>query len=353
MHVSYRFETPARALMEGSSFRCWICLEDQPSTHAMLSACDCVGTNRFVHESCLNTYCLRTLADNEHRQHDLDVCCPICRGKYVIEREASSVASWRELVRCTSTDWQLLLRHCRFFLLILPLLVTSTLSWCWLYAYWDDLYRNGSGPPLLAGDRPVAPVTDAAFTWLPSQISAMISGGLDAIFAQRRLEDTRATDGLAKEPHPSQISHNWSLLYVWLQYARSYMILSWVMMMLLGDIEGLLPSSARELFRIEELVLVRHGIVAAFSSIAIVRYIVFNVFTSHTEVALLVSSDTIARRDIRPGEINRIQDCMINLLYSLVQSSGSFHPVLMKAALVATDAEMAQTSNAEASSSPG
>lgn len=134
------------------------------------------------------------------------------------------------------------------------------------------------------------------------------------MFAQSRLEDTRATDGLAKEPHPSQISHNWSLLYVWLQYARSYMILSWVMMMLLGDIEGLLPSSARELFRIEELVLVsekrtklfffgqfcpfllskvRHGIVAAFSSIAIVRYIVFNVFTSHTEVALLVSSDTI------------------------------------------------------------
>lgn len=111
--------------MEGSSFRCWICLEDQPSTHAMLSACDCVGTNRYVHESCLNTYCLRTLADNEHRQHDLDVCCPICRGKYIIEREASSVASWRELVRCTSTDWQLLLRHCRFFLLILPVSLST------------------------------------------------------------------------------------------------------------------------------------------------------------------------------------------------------------------------------------
>ncbi|KAL1508557.1 hypothetical protein AB1Y20_004656 [Prymnesium parvum] len=294
-------------------FRCWICLEDQPSTHAMLSPCECVGTNQWVHESCLKAYCLQTLSDHEYRQPELSVRCPICRGGYTIEREAFDAPSWHELLRCTSTDRPLLLRHCRFCLLLLPLLVTSALSWWWLWTYWEDLHHNGPGPPLLVGDRPDAPMMDSALTWLPSQISALVSGVLDSALSRLRAQG-EGSEPAGREPHPGNISHNWSSLYVWLQYVRWHKILSWVVMMLLGDVEGLLPPSGREFFRIEELVLsserraqlfffgqfcpfflskVRHGMVVGFSSSAVVRFFVYRCFTSHVEIALLVGGDAI------------------------------------------------------------
>ena len=93
-------------------FRCWICLDDQSTTDGMLAPCDCVGTNRWVHEHCLKQFCLEKLAANQQRQTDLSVCCPICRGQYTIERQCAGAAPWRELLRITSTDRQLLLRHC-------------------------------------------------------------------------------------------------------------------------------------------------------------------------------------------------------------------------------------------------
>lgn len=121
------------------SFRCWICLEDTETLDGMISPCACVGTNRWVHEDCmqaiqislsfhapfsdfararahvascagLKTYCLQFLASNHSANSpSLQVACPICRKEYKITAQHdSSTASWRELFRWSSTDHQLL-----------------------------------------------------------------------------------------------------------------------------------------------------------------------------------------------------------------------------------------------------
>jgi len=70
--------------------------------------------------------------------------------------------------------------------------------------------------------------------------------------------DTHATvDAPSSDatPHPAGISRNWSGLYVWLQYCQWYKVLCWLLVLVLGGSEGLLPASVREAFRLEELLL--------------------------------------------------------------------------------------------------
>ena len=163
---------------ESSSVRCWICLEDSPTCDGMISPCSCVGTNKWVHESCalarqhaagllaaalsaahahhrraaslnlplslsiaragLKSYCLQFLATNAANASTLNVACPICRTPYQITTRGSVVTGWRELLRWSATDRQLLLRHARFFFLAAPLIVSSALTWTWLVAYWEE-----------------------------------------------------------------------------------------------------------------------------------------------------------------------------------------------------------------------
>ena len=113
-------------------------------------------------------------------------------------------------------------------------------------------------------------------------------------------------------PHPAGISKNWSVLYVWLQYVQWYKILCWLMVLLLGGSEGLLPSSVREAFRVEELLLasdmraqvfifgqfapfvlakMRHFLVTWAGSTTLVRFIFYSAFTSHVEVAATLACD--------------------------------------------------------------
>ena len=33
-------------------FRCWICLDDATTLDGWIAPCKCVGTNKWVHESC-------------------------------------------------------------------------------------------------------------------------------------------------------------------------------------------------------------------------------------------------------------------------------------------------------------
>ena len=132
-------------------YRCWICLEDESSLEGMISPCACVGTNQWVHQECLKTYCLQHLANHEISvdQGGLRVPCPICKTEYKIVSRAGGQggrpSSWRELFQWTSTDWQLFLRHARFFVLVAPLICSCALAWGWLAQYWNDLYHNGPG----------------------------------------------------------------------------------------------------------------------------------------------------------------------------------------------------------------
>lgn len=250
----------------GQSSRCWICLDDEDSLEGMISPCSCTGSTKWVHKSCLKTYCLQHLAS--HPSATLSVSCPICRSPYsIVPRQVGFNAPWRELLRCTSTDQQLLLRHCRFALLVLPLITTTTLAWCWLFPYWEDVVTNGHGPDLYTelqplelklADRP--PVLRGALTWLPAYLSELLALHLFAVeSAQPQPHDGPSSMPLPVEsvrtgtPHPAGISQKWSLLYVWLQYVQWYKILSWLLIMVLGGAEGLLPQNTREVFKIEEL----------------------------------------------------------------------------------------------------
>ena len=122
-------------------------------------------------------------------------------------------------------------------------------------------------------------------------------------------------------PHPAGISKNWSLLYVWLQYAQWYKVLCWLMVLVLGGSEGLLPSSVREAFRVEELLLAsetraqvfifgqclpfvltktRHFLVTWAGSSWLVRLVFYSFFTSHVEVAATLVCDCIVAVRERP-----------------------------------------------------
>ena len=133
--------------------------------------------------------------------------------------------------------------------------------------------------------------------------------------------DARPPPPAPPSPHPAGISKNWSLLYVWLQYAQWYKVLCWLMVLVLGGSEGLLPSSVREAFRVEELLLAsetraqvfifgqclpfvltktRHFLVTWAGSSWLVRLVFYSFFTSHVEVAATLVCDCIVAVRGRP-----------------------------------------------------
>ena len=71
----------------------------------------------------MKQYCLQYLAAHAANSPSLRVACPICRTDYQITARGSLSAGWRDLLRWSSTDQQLLLRHARFFFLVAPLFV--------------------------------------------------------------------------------------------------------------------------------------------------------------------------------------------------------------------------------------
>jgi hypothetical protein len=75
-----------------------------------------------------------------HPSTSLRVPCPICRTDYQIvprtHRDlAMSPMTWRQLLRWTNTDRELVQRHCRYLLLVAPLLASTVLAWRWMYGY--------------------------------------------------------------------------------------------------------------------------------------------------------------------------------------------------------------------------
>jgi len=319
---------------ESSSVRCWICLEDSPTCDGMISPCSCVGTNKWVHESCLKSYCLQFLATNAANASTLNVACPICRTPYQITTRGSVVTGWRELLRWSATDRQLLLRHARFFFLAAPLIVSSALTWTWLVAYWEDLYHSGPGEPLMEGSVPLASPHRLTSTWhlhraiswvrvgLPDALGTLLdTSGLSALFPLGPVGGSQptATDDRSGSPtgppavHPAGISQNWSVLYVWLQYMQWYKVLSWLVILVLGTFE-LLPHCIREAFRVEELLLAsdtraqvfilgqcipflltkaRHFLVTWAGSSYVVRLLFYSAFTSHVEVGSTLACDMV------------------------------------------------------------
>lgn len=244
--------------------RCWICLEDEERAEGMIAPCECVGTSQHVHEACLETFCLQSLA--RHPSPTLSVSCPICLAEYqIVERPDAANLPWRDLLRVASTDQQLLLRHCHFLLLLSPLLVSCLLMWVWLLNHWWDVYNNGDGPPLLASARRSfvhqhLPALHGALAWLPAHLAEMVQTLVQSVWqvAEAAAElpgESVDVTAEAGSPHPAGISRKWSLLYVWLQCAQWYKVLSWLFIIVLGGSDGLLPTSARQLFRIEELLL--------------------------------------------------------------------------------------------------
>ena len=304
-------------------YRCWICLADEERLDDMISPCACVGTNRYVHEACIKTYCLQYLAI--HPSPELRVPCPICRSDYqIVPRGALRLdrAGWRALLRFTSTDRELLLRHCRYVLLIAPLLASTVLAWRWVYDYWEDLWERGSGPPLLADGLPAhgPPVLRGALTWMPEQLHELLQGVLQQLWQSKNVGDVLdayadAGDATGQQkPHAAGISRNWSALYVWLQYVQWYKVLCWLLIMVIGGSDGLLPPAARDAFRIEELLLtsdartqlfifgqccpfvvskLRHFLVSWMAWAWPVQLLFYSAFTSHVEVALTLTCDTV------------------------------------------------------------
>ena len=122
-----------------------------------------------------------------------------------------------------------------------------------------------------------------------------------------------AGSALGRQPHPSGISRNWSLLYVWLQYCQWYKVLCWLLVLLLGGSEGLIPHAVREAFRrggaaprlrvaqVRPLLRagsalcahkIRHFIVTWAGSLWFVRLIFYSALTSHVEVFSTLLCDT-------------------------------------------------------------
>ena len=71
---------------------------------------------------------------------------------------------------------------------MLPLITTTTLAWCWLFPYWEDVVTNGHGPDLYTelqplelklADRP--PVLRGALTSLPAYLSELLALHLFAV----------------------------------------------------------------------------------------------------------------------------------------------------------------------------
>jgi len=354
-----------------TTYRCWICLDDSTSLDDMISPCACVGTNKWVHTECVKTYCLQHLAHHEPTSRELTVACPICKSKYniaehddsaplspaardggnsVAQAASGSDGTWNELTQW-SVDRQFLLRHTRFALLIAPLIGSSLIAWAWLIDYWRDLYANGAGEPLLEGDTPIEPLQPlqrphewlartplhdwmlSAILWLPSNAVEALEELLPAFFerqagavdADGAMPEASSVAGGGSGPydsgertrllHPAGISKNWSLLYVSLQYAQWYKVLCWLLIMVVGGAEGVLPPALQEAFRVDELLLAsehrariflcgqcapfvltkaRHFLVTWARGHWLIRTLFYSLFTSHTEVACNLACDSIS-----------------------------------------------------------
>lgn len=187
-----------------------------------------------------------------------------------------------------------------------------------MYGYWDDLWNHGDGPPLMTDGLPTArevggpPMLRSALTasWLPEGVREVLQGLLQSV--QGLLGEAEA-DAEPPRVHPAGISRNWSMLYVWLQYVQWYKVLCWLLIMVIGGSDGLLPAVARDAFRIEELLLtsdaraqlfifgqccpfvlskLRHFLVTWTGSVWLVQRIFYSIFSSHIEVAFTLTADT-------------------------------------------------------------
>ena len=118
-----------------------------------------------------------------------------------------------------------------------------------MYGYWDDLWNHGDGPPLMTDGLPTArevggpPMLRSALTasWLPEGVREVLQGLLQSV--QGLLGEAEA-DAEPPRVHPAGISRNWSMLYVWLQYVQWYKVLCWLLIMVIGGSDGLLPAVA-------------------------------------------------------------------------------------------------------------
>lgn len=324
---------------EESEYRCWVCLEDSDTLDGMIAPCKCVGTNKWVHDDCLKTYCLQALAANPVSA--LKVGCPICKSEYtIVPREGRRrMQTWRELFAVTSTDRQLVLRHCRFFLLAAPLVLSTLICWAWLVAFWRELYLHGLGEPLMVDGAPAAAPPRELPSWahgmLPESVSTFVKDTLDSLSEGVAAATTSGRPPVPEQVHPAHISKQWSQLYVWLQYVQWYKVLSWLLIMFLGGSDGFVPSTAREVFRIEELLLAsearaqtfifgqclpfvltkaRHFLVTWLGGYAPTRVLFYSLFTSHVESGVTLACDSfVAARLLHDWWTNLKSDFTLRL----------------------------------------
>jgi len=307
----------------------------------MLSPCACVGTNQWVHEDCVKEYCLQHLSSREPTSRDLMVVCPICKTLYNITETPKSSSSqgtstWRDLTQWT-TDRQLLLRHVRFLLLVMPVVCSALVTWSQLIIYWRDLYMDGPGEPLLDGNRFEPPLAlelaadkmsmlhewlVSAVLWLPAQAIGALEELSPSLFQQTADDNANWQEvDLNLEPdsglriHPAGISKRWSALYVWLQHVQWYKVLCWLLTMVIGGAEGALPATWQDMFRVDELLLaserrahifltgqctpfvltkLRHFLVSWARASSLTRFLFYSVFTSHVEVCGNTLCDTVS-----------------------------------------------------------
>ena len=171
-------------------------------------------------------------------------------------------------------------------------------------------------PPPASVQKFVSQFVDAhVMPFLPHESAA--GGGDEPSAAQGGGSGSGSWGGERSPPpgvHPSGISKAWSMLYVWLQYAQWYKVLCWLLVLVLGGSEGLLPVGLREAFRVEELLLAsesraqtfifgqcvpfvltktRHFLVTWAGHSHVVRLIFYSAFTSHVEVASTLACDSV------------------------------------------------------------
>ena len=329
----------ANPRIDSTTYRCWICLDDSDTLEGMVAPCRCVGTNRFVHESCVKTYALQHLTNHEPSSAEMNVSCPICRSPYrLVEGPAAAVAgsaaAWDEYTSW-ATDKQVLLRQSRFCLLVIPLVVSSLVAWSWLFSFWLDLYQNGPGEPLMDNERSdeaafakeqrafLTVVHDCLVYLLPSSLFATLEELLVplgfSVAPSDVVQAAAAADALddagSAVPHPAGISQKWSRLYVSLQYAQWYKVLAWLIAMVVGGMDGVFPPAMQEAFRVDELLLaserraglflkgqcvpfvatkVRHFLVTCARRYPPIKFLFYSLFSSHAEVACNVACDSIS-----------------------------------------------------------
>ncbi len=327
-------------MAESTTYRCWICLDDSDTLDGMIAPCRCVGTNQWVHEDCVKTYCLQHLTHHEPSSQEMKVSCPICKTPYrMVEGPTTTsvcTATWGDFTQWT-TDKQLLLRQTRFCLLVTPLVVSAVVTWSWLICYWLDLYHNGAGEPLMDNERLedavrakeqrafLTVVHDCLASMLPSSFFATLEELLlpssysaapsEVVQAAAAAGDTSAGDDAIAVPHPAGISLKWSKLYVSLQYAQWYKVLAWLIAMVVGGMDGVFPPAVQEAFRVDELLLasdrraglflkgqcapfvatkMRHFLVTCARRYRPIQILFYSFFTSHAEVACNLACDSVS-----------------------------------------------------------